>query len=153
MAIDPETLLPKIERALSAPSPRDARLKAVCYLLHARVSHYDWVGFYLVDPESPRELVLGPYVGEPTDHTRIAFGQGICGQAAEREETFVIQDVSQETNYLSCSVDVKSEIVVPIFRHDQVVGELDIDSHALGPFTDEDRSFLEAVCREVANAL
>jgi GAF domain-containing protein len=119
-------------------------------LLEAEVPHYDWVGFYLVDPAAPRELVLGPYVGAPTEHTRIPFGQGICGQAADTETTFIVQDVSQETNYLSCSPDVQSEIVLPIMKADKVIGELDIDSHALAPFTDVDRALLERICDQVA---
>lgn len=108
------------------------------------------MGFYLVDPQAERELILGPYVGAPTEHTRIAFGQGICGQAAETEMTFIVPDVALESNYLSCSPMVRSEIVIPILYQDRVVGELDIDSHTLAPFTDEDRAFLEQVCQRVA---
>ncbi|MBN1287967.1 MAG: GAF domain-containing protein [Anaerolineae bacterium] len=124
----------------------DDRAQAICELLRARVPHYDWVGFYLVDPGSPRELVLGPFAGAPTDHVRIPFGKGICGQAADRKETFIIQDVSWETNYLSCSVHVKSEIVLPIFQNGALIGELDIDSHQVAPFTEADEVFLEGVC-------
>ena len=145
-----EDLLDRIASIAAAPGSREERLTDVCRLLRREVPHYDWVGFYLVDPASPRELVLGPFDGAPTDHTRIAFGQGICGQAAEREDTFVIQDVSQEANYLSCSVHVKSEIVVPVFRNGKVAGEIDIDSHALAPFTARDREFLERAARVLA---
>jgi L-methionine (R)-S-oxide reductase len=129
-----------------------ALLQSVCAMLAERVPHYDWVGYYLVDPASPRELVLGPYVGAPTDHTRIPFGRGICGQAAATGETFLIQDVSKEDNYLSCSATVQSEIVVPVFLADAVVGELDIDSHALAPFTARDREVLERVAELTAPA-
>lgn len=90
--------------------------------------------------------MLGPYVGAATDHTRISFGQGICGQAAEREEAFVIQDVSRESNYLACSLTVKSEIVVPVFKEGVVVGELDIDSHVLSPFSATDWQQLVRLC-------
>ena len=131
---------------------RDAALREICALLHDGVPHYDWVGFYLVDPQKPRELVLGPFVGEPTVHVRIPFGRGVCGQAAERRETVVVQDVTQEANYLSCSVNVKSEIVLPLMRGETVLGELDIDSHAPRAFTDADRKLLTAVC-EVAAGL
>lgn len=130
---------------------RDDMLLEICHLLKGAVPHYHWVGFYLVDPHKEDELVLGPFVGAPTDHTRIRFGQGICGQAAERRETFVIQDVSQETNYLSCSADVKSEIVIPIFKKGKVVGELDVDSHELAAFTAEDRAFLEKTCERLSS--
>lgn len=129
---------------------RNAKLMEICELLESLVPYYNWVGFYIVDPETDRELILGPYVGEPTDHTRIPFGQGICGQAAEREETFLIQDVSKESNYLSCSINVRSEIVVPIMRDGVVLGELDIDSHAISPFTEEDSRFLENLTHRIS---
>ena len=127
----------------------DACLKKICELLEVKVSYYEWVGFYLVDPNKERELVLGPYVGDKTDHTNISFGEGICGQAADTKETFVIQDVSKEDNYLSCSLNVKSEIVVPIMRGNTVLGELDIDSHDVDPFTDYDSELLEKICEMV----
>jgi len=117
------------------------------------VPHYDWVGFYMVDAEKMNELVLGPFVGDPTEHVRIPFGKGICGQAAERGETFVVQDVSEQNNYLACSLNVKSEIVVPLIKDDKVVGELDIDSHEVGPFTDDDREFLEEIAGLVVKLL
>ena len=98
-------------------------------------------------------LVLGPYAGEPTDHTRIPFGQGICGQVAESLQNFVVQDVNQETNYLSCSIHVKAEIVLPILKDGAFIAQLDIDSHILNPFTDEDLQFLEDVCRMVQPVL
>jgi len=132
---------------------RDEILESICAMLKVTVPHYDWVGFYLVDPDAEAELILGPYVGAPTDHTRIPFGKGICGQAAATENTFIVQDVTLETNYLSCSPDVRSEIVVPILKDGVVVGELDIDSHALAPFTDQDQAFLDAVCAQVAPLL
>ena len=150
VAIPYSELLDKVQRALVAQEPRNAKLRAICYTLRRHVPHYDWVGFYLVDPDQEAELVLGPFEGADTDHTRIPFGEGVCGQAAERKETIVVQDVSKETNYLSCSIHVKSEIVVPVMREDRVVGEIDIDSHQLTPFTDEDRTFLERIAGSVA---
>jgi L-methionine (R)-S-oxide reductase len=128
---------------------RDSVLQRICAILRDGVPHYNWVGFYLVDAGKPRELVLGPFVGEPTGHVRIPFGRGVCGQAADRRETMVVQDVSKETNYLSCSVKVKSEIVVPLMKAGIVLGELDIDSHTPGAFMLEDERFLAAVCRVV----
>lgn len=146
----PDTILQTARSIIQGSEARETKLQRICALLEAEVPHYDWVGFYLVDPAAPRELVLGPYVGAPTEHTRIPFGQGICGQAADTETTFIVQDVSQETNYLSCSPDVQSEIVLPIMKADKVIGELDIDSHALAPFTDVDRALLERICDQVA---
>jgi len=144
-----DSLLNRVRGIVSGSSAREEKLLAICQLLRERVPHYDWVGFYLVDEDTERSLVLGPFVGEPTEHVRIPFGRGICGQAAERRETFVVQDVSKEENYLSCSPRVRSEIVVPVFAGVRLVGELDIDSHTLSPFTQEDREFLEAICELV----
>ena len=145
-----EEIVSEVREIVNGTQDREEKLQQICKLLRDQVDYYDWVGFYLVDPQKERELVLGPYIGEPTDHTRIAFGQGICGQAAEREETFIIQDVSKEDNYLSCSIAVKSEIVVPVFKNGKIAGELDIDSHRLEPFTEEDRQYLEEICEVVS---
>lgn len=142
-------LTSELREIVNGPLERDEKLKTICKLLRDSVPYYDWVGFYIVD-ESERDLVLGPFVGEPTEHKRIPFGKGICGQAAERKEIFIVQDISKETNYLSCSPRVKSEIVVPIFKNAEIIGELDIDSHVLSPFTQEDRKFLENVCKIVS---
>ncbi len=147
------TLTSNIEELVKRGMGRDAKLLAVSNLLKEKVPYFDWVGFYLVDPEKEDELFLGPFAGEPTEHVRIPFGKGICGQAAERKETFVIQDVSQESNYLSCSPVVKSEIVVPILKGNTIIGELDVDSHDLSPFSKQDNIFLENVCRLLANHL
>ncbi len=136
---------------IESGSSRDEKLQSLCQLLTDKIPHYDWVGFYLVDAQNERELILGPYVGDPTDHVKIPFGRGICGQAAESGETFVVQDVSKEDNYLSCSVNVNSEIVLPIFKDGQVIGELDIDSHQISPFRDNDRIYLEKMCERIAD--
>lgn len=116
------------------------------------LAHYDWVGFHLVE-SSAADLVLGPYAGQPTEHVRIPVGRGICGQAAQTKQTFVVQDVSQASNYPSCSPEVRSEIVVPIFKEGKVVGELDIDSHALAAFSEKDRAFLAQICKAVGSLL
>lgn len=128
-------------------------LKKVCKYLKENIPHYDWVGFYFVNSEKKDELVLGPFEGEPTEHVRIKFGQGICGQAAIRKDIIVVQDVSKETNYLSCSSKVKSEIVVPIFKNGKLIGELDIDSHKLSPFTKEDEKFLNTIVNIISDFL
>ncbi|MEO0190040.1 MAG: GAF domain-containing protein [candidate division WOR-3 bacterium] len=139
-----DSLLKKINNTIKGPADSKEKLLKICELLKENVPYYNWVGFYIAD-NAKKELYLGPFVGEPTEHTKIPFGRGICGQAAERKETFVVQDVSKETNYLSCSVRVKSEIVVPVFKDDKVVAEIDIDSHRISPFTKEDQEFLEQV--------
>ena len=149
-----EQLYKKVVVILSSYETKEEKMMNICMLLCERVSYYDWVGFYMVSDTKPRELVLGPYVGDPTEHVCIQFGVGICGQTAETKRIFVVQDVAQATNYLSCSPNVKSEIVVPIFDKDgEFVGELDIDSHVEAPFTKDDEVFLTKVCEEVSNAL
>jgi len=148
-----ETLFKKIVVILSSDETREEKMMDICMLLSTRVSYYDWVGFYMVSDTNPRELVLGPYVGDPTDHVCIQFGVGICGQTAETKRIFVVQDVAQATNYLSCSPNVKSEIVVPIFKDGEFVGELDIDSHVESPFMKDDEIFLTRVCEEVSGIL
>ncbi len=142
-------LIKKVKEIVDDSSDRNEKLMRICMLLKREVPYYDWVGFYITD-ESKNELLLGPFSGEPTEHVRIPFGKGICGQAAEKRHTIVVQDVSKEKNYLSCSPAVKSEIVVPIFKNEKIVGELDIDSHSYAPFTREDRQFLEKICNIVA---
>ena len=123
----------------------DEPLLQVCQALADGIPHYGWVGFYFVVPGEKR-LVLGPYIGKPTEHTHIPFGVGVCGQVAESKAPRIVQDVSAEGNYLSCSIDVRSEIVFPVLKDGEMVAELDIDSNHLAPFTDEDRQFLTKVC-------
>lgn len=145
-------LMVEINAILESSGRITPKMQAIGQLLKDRVPYYDWVGFYLGD-ESTRMLELGPFAGEPTEHVKIPFGRGICGQAAQRREPFMIQDVSQELNYLSCSVNVRAELVVPIFKDGQITGELDIDSHTSWPFSDEDRVFLEQICAAVGPRL
>ncbi len=140
-----DSLTKKVSEVLKRKADENEKLKTVCKLLKENVPYYNWVGFYLVDDKKREGLVLGPFEGEPTEHVRIAFGKGICGQAAKLRKTFLVQDVSKENNYLSCSANVKSEIVIPIFKSEVLVGELDIDSHALSPFTKEDTTFLRKI--------
>lgn len=148
-----DSLLEQVREIVTNKSESIDRLAAICRLLRKNVSYYDWVGFYLVNPEKQSELLLGPYEGEPTDHVRIPFGRGICGQAAETRRAFVVQDVSREKNYLSCSLNVKAEIVVPIFKKSEIIGEIDIDSHVKSPFTHEDKEFLGSVAELVSKVL
>jgi GAF domain-containing protein len=138
----------EIDRIITSSGDKRQKLQAICDLLHSRLEHFDWVGFYLVN-EKNQELVLGPFTGKATEHVRIPFGRGICGQVVEKEKTLVIRDVSAETNYLSCSPDVKSEIVVPIFEAEKIVGELDIDSHLISPFIQDDIDLCEYICKSI----
>ena len=112
-------------------------------LIADRLPYYNWVGFYMLDPDDETTLVLGPFRGAPTEHVRIPVNQGICGAAVAQGETVIVEDVSADPRYLSCSIDTRSEIVVPIRVAGKIVGEIDIDSHTLSAFTAEDRNFLE----------
>jgi GAF domain-containing protein len=130
----------------------DNRLLAICELLKKEVPYYNWVGFYFKNGDK-NELKLGPYVGAPTDHTIIPFGKGICGQVAISNQNFVVPDVAAQDNYIACSITVKAEIVVPIFVEGQNIGQIDIDSNTIDPFTEADERFLEFVCKKVATIL
>jgi GAF domain-containing protein len=120
--------------------------EVVEYLHQTFPEKYHWVGFYIADPET-QTLHLGPFRGEPTEHTRIPFGKGICGIVAKTQKTYVARDVQEESEYLACSPKVKSEIVIPIFYQGQFVAELDIDSHISDAFTQEDIQLLEYTCQ------
>ncbi len=139
----------KIDQILNNPDPVRIKLKSLCALLRESVSHFHWVGFYFVNGNK-KELKLAEFTGKPTEHTLIPFGKGICGQVAVSNENFIVQDVTEQDNYISCGIDVKSEIVVPIFVDGQNVGQIDIDSHDLSPFTPQDEELLEYVCAGVA---
>ena len=128
---------------------RDEKLKQICELLEQNISYYNWVGFYFRNGNK-EELLLGPYVGAPTDHTVIPFGKGICGQVAVSNQNFVVPDVAAQDNYIACSFTVKSEIVVPLFANGENIGQIDIDSNVLDPFTAADERFLEFVNSEIA---
>jgi GAF domain-containing protein len=128
---------------------REEKLKNLCHYLSETVAYYNWVGFYFANNEN-KTLHLGPYVGAPTDHTVIPFGKGICGQVAESNANFVVPDVAAQDNYIACSFTVKSEIVIPLFVNGINIGQIDIDSHVIDPFTEKDERFLEFVNQEVA---
>ena len=148
-----DQLKPEIETIVTNNSLSiDERLLKICEVLEANVSYYDWVGFYFRNGDK-EELKLGPYVGEPTDHTVIPFGKGICGQVAVSNENFVVPDVTAQDNYIACSITVKAEIVVPIFVNGENIGQIDIDSKTADPFTVADERFLEFVCEKVASLL
>ena len=124
-------------------------MSATAALLKESIPHYDWVGFYILDPKT-HMLILGPFTGKPTEHTHIPVGKGICGQVAESKKSMIVQDVTEQTNYIACSLDVQSEIVVPILKNGLFVAEIDIDSHAYAPFTEEDELFLSAIAEKMS---
>lgn len=142
-------IIHEIRNILCCNSDREETLKEITVVLKERVYHYDWVGFYIMGDEDSG-LYLGPYSGKSTIHSFIPLGKGICGQVAENKETMIVQDVNSIENYLSCSIDVKSEIVVPILKDGRFVAELDIDSHSPSPFSEADKSMLEEICGDLA---
>ena len=145
-----EELKPKVTEITSNSTfSRKKKLLRICEILSNSIEHYNWVGFYFANQET-QTLHLGPYVGAETDHTVIPFGKGICGQVAVSNNNFVVPDVSAQDNYIACSFTVKSEIVVPLFVQGKNIGQIDIDSHVIDPFTEQDERFLEFVNEEIA---
>ncbi len=139
-----------IDTIVNNTSSKDEKLQQICDYLASEISYYDWVGFYFRNGDK-EELKLAQFNGEPTEHTIIPFGKGICGQVAVSNENFVVQDVSEQDNYISCGWKVKSEIVIPIFVNGENIGQIDIDSHTVNPFTPNDEALLEYVCDKVAS--
>lgn len=134
--------------AQAVPSAK-VLMQTVCKLLHEHMLKYNWVGFYMLEPGThPPVLVLDTFVGAMTPHTRIPLNQGICGAAASSGKTVVVDDVSKDPRYLACSLETRSEIVVPVFIMKQVAGELDIDSHFPAAFGPEDQDLVQ-YCAEL----
>jgi len=127
-------------------------LQQICDLLKNEITHYDWVGFYFKNG-TKQELKLAQFSGKPTEHTIIPFGMGICGQVAISNQNYIVQDVTEQNNYISCGIDIKSEIVIPIFKNGENIGQIDIDSHQKSPFTKEDENLLEFVCINVSKII
>lgn len=134
---------------LTSEKSFSVKCQAVCDLLAQELPYYHWVGFYWTKPNE-EVLQLGEYHGASTEHVLIPFGRGICGQAAQTKESTIVGDVTQETNYLSCSILTRSEIVIPILRDGVVLGEIDIDSHDSAAFTIQDQELLEWLGEEIA---
>ena len=149
MDTDFNQLLQETESLIASGKKQHEILLSICKLLKEKVYHYDWAGFYIL-AEDESMLILESYSGKPTEHTRIQVGKGICGQVAENKKLKIVQDVTTEENYISCSINVQSEIVVPILKDGKFVAEIDIDSHSPSPFTIEDEKFLTAVCQKIS---
>lgn len=143
------SLLKTFESQLEKNPTVQEGLDFICAEIQQKLPHYDWVGFYFHHPEK-KELHLKAFAGKPTDHTVIPFGKGICGQVALSNQNFVVDDVSEQDNYIACSIDVKSEIVIPLFVEGENIGQIDIDSKTPKAFESKDAQFLEAVNALVA---
>jgi GAF domain-containing protein len=148
--MDREDLFVAIRSAIAAAPNATSATRQVVQLLKDAMPHYTWVGIYLIEDD---ELVLGPFLGKPSPHTRIALGAGICGAAASEKATIVVDDVNADPRYLACSIETKSEIVVPIMQDSEVLGEIDIDSDQPAAFGPSDRALLERIAPLLAEAL
>ena len=138
-----EAILVQIQRFAEAARVLISLQEFCVCTIAERLPHYNWVGFYMLDPEDESVLVLGPFHGAPTEHVRIPVSEGICGAAVSQGETVIVADVSADPRYLACSIETKSEIVAPIRANGKIVGEIDIDSHNLNAFGQDDRRFVE----------
>lgn len=139
----------EVQTLAQTSSTAKSLMEGVCKLLHDRMLKYNWVGFYMLEPGTkPPVLVLAAFEGAMTPHTRIPLNQGICGAAASSGKTIVVDDVSKDSRYLACSLETKSEIVVPVFVHGEVRGELDIDSHFSAAFGSDDEKLVQ-YCAEI----
>ena len=142
------------DRLNSEARTADQLMEGISLLLNKQMLKYNWVGFYMLEPgANPPMLVLGRYQGAMTVHTRIPLNQGICGAAASSGKTVVVDDVKTDQRYLACSLETKSEIVVPVFVRGKVAGELDIDSHFPAAFAVEDRELVEYCAQLVGKRL
>ncbi len=156
MATSYRELTEELTTLADAAESVEGLMSIVVGRLQERLPHFNWVGFYMTEKGLPGEeptLVLGPYVGAVTTHTRIRMNQGICGAAASTGQTVVVDDVNSDPRYLACSIETKSEIVAPVFVKGGVVGELDIDSHTPAAFTEDDRKLVEHCAKLVGTYL
>jgi len=140
-------VLERVATAIRDAADGRGAMAAAIGVLKREVPDYTWVGIYLLDGN---ELVLGPFAGKPSPHTRIPLGRGICGAAAAEQTTIIVDDVNSDPRYLACSIETRSEIVVPIMLGGEVLGEIDIDSDHLAAFNNDDRVLLEAVAAQLA---
>jgi GAF domain-containing protein len=138
--------------ALSAPTVK-ALMERMSQRLHEKVTRFNWVGFYLIDPADPGVLQVGPFVGSFTPNARIPLDTGLCGAAARSGKTVVVHDVSTDPRYLSGSPMVKCEIVVPILIKSRLAAELDIESYFSNTFTAAEQHFVETCAAVVGRYL
>ncbi len=146
--LEQTSILAWLEAAIATSTSSSELLQQTADTIHSQLPAYNWVGFYMLDPTDSSMLVLGPFAGAATPHTRIPVTEGICGAAVAQGETVVVDDVNSDPRYLSCSIETKSEIVAPIRVHGVIVGEIDIDSHTAAAFGGEDLIFVER-CAEL----
>ncbi len=133
--------------SLQSTDLRGPALRKLAMQLLNELPTYNWSGIYRLEGDA---LVLDEYVGATTDHTRIQVGVGVCGTAVKEDANQVIDDVRELSNYLACSIQTRSEIVVLIRHEGVILGQIDIDGHTVGAFDQTDEAFLEQVANHVA---
>jgi len=138
--------------ALTAPTAKSV-MEHIAQRLHEKMTRYNWVGFYLVDPTDSGILLVGPFVGSFTPNARIPLNKGLCGAAASSGQTIVVHDVSADSRYLSGSPMVRCEIVVPISVKNNLAAELDVESYFDNTFTQSEQEFVEACATVVGEYL
>jgi L-methionine (R)-S-oxide reductase len=147
--VDYQSIERQVRQALNGSTDPVSAMTRTVEILKG-IPRYSWVGIYQV---SGNELVLGPFLGKPSPHTRIPLGRGICGAAARSKATIIVDDVNSDPRYLACSLETQSEIVVPVMRGSDVLAEIDIDSDTPAAFGQRDRQMLEAVAALLAEKL
>lgn len=143
------TMVSRIKEIFSGSHIWRYNLSEVVYELKSNFPKYDWVGIYLLQDDV---LVLETFLGKPTEHSRIPLDKGLCGLAAREKTTQNLDDVTKDVRYIACDIHVKSEIVVPIYTKEKLIGVLDIDSNTKSAFLETDKHFLEEVAAIIANA-
>jgi putative methionine-R-sulfoxide reductase with GAF domain len=141
--VNRKEIVRQIKKFAESGKDREEVLKETVRVLKENFDYYSWVGIYLLEGN---ELVLGPYLGKPSPHTRIPLNRGICGAAASQGKSIIIPDVNADSRYLACSLETRSEIVVPIKKRDKIFGEIDIDSDKPDAFSREDQLLIEQLC-------
>ena len=152
MPVHKELLREFQDFALTAPTAKSV-MERIAQRLHEKMTRYNWVGFYLVDPADSGILLVGPFVGSFTPNARIPLNKGLCGAAASSGQTVVVHDVSTDSRYLSGSPMVKCEIVVPIFVKKKLAAELDVESYFGNAFTQSEQDFVRACAAIVGEYL
>jgi L-methionine (R)-S-oxide reductase len=139
-----EELLQEFQGFARTAPTAESVMEHIAHRLHEKMTRYNWVGFYLVDPADSGVLLVGPFAGSFTPNARIPLNTGLCGAAASSGQTVVVDDVSKDPRYLAGSPLVKCEIVVPIFVKNKLAGELDVESYFANAFTEPEKEFVEA---------
>lgn len=137
-----EAVLSRVRNAVESDASIDDVLRSAVAAINEEYAHYHWVGVYLLEGD---HLTLHNYIGKHTDHTRIPVGKGVCGTAVAERANQVIGDVTALDNYLACSIETRSEIVVLIRRGAEIFGQIDIDSDMINAFSDRDESQLTQI--------